>query len=446
MAKKKTQTRTRRNNNEGSIYQRQDGLWVGMISLGYDENGKQKRKAIYGKTKIEVSKKLAELTNRISSDNYDYVKDNTLSTIMKEWLMVFKKSQVTPRTFENNITKFKKHIEPKIGGMKLDEISSLTIQKMLNEMQDEDLSLDYIKKTKHLLRQFFEYAVENKFILDNPINKVKVKSQEHKIYNKTEYKAIPIEKRDEFIKSLNEHSFLKPLCFVMMFAGLRTGETLALQWKDVDFENKNIKVERAITIVPKFDSNGKVISRKTVIGDTKTICSKRVVPMPDILVNALKEYYKLQQEKSSQYNFDFVDKESFVFCNNDGEIRSYGGTKKIFYTFLKSHNLNKYHIHFHTLRHTFSNTLFEADQNPKVIQSLLGHKDVKTTITTYNSVDKSYFDKATKVFNEQYKIEQQEDKYNSLEDDELDWELKRLLKEKEERERRKRKREKDFEM
>ena len=113
---------------------------------------------------------------------------------------------------------------------------------------------------------------------------------------------------------------------------------------------------------------------------------------------------------------------------------------------MKSHNLQKYRIHFHTLRHTFSNTLFEADQNPKVIQSLLGHKDVKTTITTYSSVDKSYFNKATKVFNEQYKIEQQEDKYNSLEDDELDWELKRLLKEKEERERRKRKREKDFEM
>lgn len=142
------------------------------------------------------------------------------------------------------------------------------------------------------------------------MNKVKVKSQEHKIYNKTEYKAIPIEKRNEFIKSLNDHSFLKPLCFVMMFAGLRTGETLALQWKDIDFENKNIKVERAITIVPKFDSNGKLISRKTVIGDTKTICSKRVVPMPDILVYALKEYYDLQKEKSSQYNFDFVDKES----------------------------------------------------------------------------------------------------------------------------------------
>lgn len=446
MAKKKVVSKTRRGNNEGSIYQRQDGLWVGMVSLGYDDNGKQKRKAIYGKTRIEASKKLAELTNRINSNNYEYVSQNTLSVLMKEWLMVFKKSQVSPRTFENNIARFKNHIEPKIGGMKLDEISTLTIQKMLNEMLEQDLSLDYVKKTKFLLGQFFEYAVDNKFVLTNPVHKVKVKSQEHKIYNKTEYKAIPIEKRDEFIKSLNEHSFLKPLCFVMMFAGLRTGETLALQWKDIDFENKNIKVERAITIVPKFDSNGKVISRKTVIGDTKTICSKRVVPMPDILVEALKEYFNKQNQKQLKLGISFADNDSFVFCNDEGNLRTYSGTKKIFYTFLKSHNLNKYHIHFHTLRHTFSNTLFEADQNPKVIQSLLGHKDVKTTITTYNSVDKSYFNKATDVFNEQYKTEQQEDKYDSLDDDELDWELEQLLKEKEERERRKRKKEKDLEM
>ena len=85
-----------------------------MVSLGYDDNGKQKRKAIYGKTRIEVSKKLAELTNRINSNNYEYVSQNTLSVLMKEWLVVFKKSQVSPRTFENNIARFKNHIEPKI--------------------------------------------------------------------------------------------------------------------------------------------------------------------------------------------------------------------------------------------------------------------------------------------------------------------------------------------
>ena len=445
MAKKKTQTRTRRNNNEGSIYQRQDGLWVGMISLGYDENGKQKRKAIYGKTKIEVSKKLAELTNRISSDNYDYVKDNTLSTIMKEWLMVFKKSQVTPRTFENNITKLKKHIEPKIGGMKLDEISSLTIQKMLNEMLEENLSLDYVKKTKFLLRQFFEYAVDNQFMLANPIQKVKIKSKERKIYDsENKYKAIPQEIREYFIDCLNNHKFLKPLCFVMMFAGLRTGEALALNWENIDFNKKTISVEKAITTIPKFDKNGKITERVTVISDTKTSCSVRTVPMPDILISALKDYKVEQELNGDLHDINLIDKKSLVFANKDGSIRTYTGTKKIFYRFLKKYGLDKYGIHFHTLRHTYSNMLFEADQNPKVIQALLGHKSVKTTITTYNSVDKSYFQKATDVINNQYNTNKNADKNNDFKQELDEDELEEYLQWKKERE--KQKRQKDFEM
>ncbi len=280
-------------------------------------------------------------------------------------------------------------------------------------------------------------------MIDNPVHKVKVKSQEHKIYDKTEYKAIPQDVRERFVECLNGNGFLKPLCMCMMFAGLRTGETLALQWKDVNFENSTITIERAITLVPKFDKDGNIKSRKTVIGDTKTVCSKRTVPMPNILKNALKEYYNSQLDKREKLNVDLTSKEAFVFANDEGKFRTYSGTKKIFYTFLKKYNLDKYHIHFHTLRHTFSNTLFEADQNPKVIQSLLGHKDVKTTITTYNSVDKSYFDKATNVFNEKYAVSEQVDNLAEIEDDELDRQLEQLMKEKEER---RRKRNKDFEM
>lgn len=58
-----------------------------------------------------------------------------------------------------------------------------------------------------------------------------------------------------------------------MFGGLRIGEALALKWENVNFENKTLKVERAITQIPKFDNDGKVISRATVIADTKTACS-----------------------------------------------------------------------------------------------------------------------------------------------------------------------------
>ena len=88
--------------------------------------------------------------------------------------------------------------------------------------------------------------------------------------------------------------------------------------------------------------------------------------------------------------------------------------------------------------------LFEADQNPKVIQALLGHKSVKTTITTYNSVDKSYFQKATDVINNQYNTSKNTDKNNDFKQELDEDELEEYLQWKKERE--KQKRHKDFEM
>ena len=311
-------------------------------------------------------------------------------------------------------------------------------------MLEENLSLDYVKKTKFLLRQFFEYAVDNQFLLANPIQKVKVKSKERKIYDsENKYKAIPQEIREKFIDCLNNHKFLKPLCFVMMFAGLRTGEALALTWENIDFNKKTISIEKAITTIPKFDKNGKITERVTVIGDKKTSCSVRTVPMPDILISTLKDYKIEQEVNDDLHNTNLTSKNSLVFANNDGSIRTYGGTKKIFYRFLKKYGFDKYGIHFHTLRHTYSNMLFEADQNSKVIQALLGHKSVKTTITTYNSVDKSYFQKATDVINNQYN-NKNTDKNNDIKQEIDEDELEEYLQWKKERE--KKKKQKDFEM
>ena len=158
--------------------------------------------------------------------------------------------------------------------------------------------------------------------------------------------------------------------------------------------------------------------------------------MPDMLMEALKEYKINQEIKADEKGIVLTDNSNLVFCNDDGSLRTYYGTKKIFNRFLSKYNLNNLGIHFHTLRHTYSNMLFEADQNPKVIQALLGHKSVKTTITTYNSVDKSYFQKATDVLNNNFKTSESKET-EEMKDDELDAELERLLKEKQERRRRK---------
>ena len=118
-----------------------------------------------------------------------------------------------------------------------------------------------------------------------------------------------------------------------------------------------------------------------------------------------------------------------VFPNNDGSVRTYSGTIHTLNRFLKRHNLHKHRIQFHTLRHTYSNMLFEAEQNPKLIQTLLGHKDVKTTISIYNSIDKTYMDKASKVLNEQFNYNKNENIVNQVDDENID-DLIELLKQK----------------
>lgn len=87
-------------------------------------------------------------------------------------------------------------------------------------------------------------------------------------------------------------------------------------------------------------------------------------------------------------------------------MRTYSGCRIIFDRFKRRNGLDKYNIHFHGLRHTFSNMLFEMNENPKVIQQLLGHRDVKTTITVYNSVDSEYVRQTTEKFNEKLKEDQ----------------------------------------
>ena len=464
MAKKKILSKTRRANNEGSIFQRKDGRWAGYVSIGFDNNGEPIRKLVYGKSQTEVAKKLSEISGRVKSNSYELIENHNLNELMFDWLMTFKKSAVTPRTFEGIIRNFKLHIAPVIGNMKVYEVDTYAIQRVVNRMIETEHANITIKKNKHLLSQFFEYAIDNKWVQINPTTKIKIASRDKKIYDDDQnYKAILPEVRDKFLTALNndEANFIKPLCITLIFAGLRIGEALALTWNCVDFENKKLKVLRAITQVPKFDAEGNVLSRKTVLSDTKTACSVRTIPITDIVVKTLevwKEKQKLRERTNPEVTVSLTLPSSFVFANDDGSLRTYSGCRHIFDRFKKRNGLKKSGIHFHSLRHTFSNMLFELNENPKVIQQLLGHKDVKTTITVYNSVNSDYVKEATDKLNEkiienekkreQVEQEQREkeeqEKKSELSDEEFDRKVAEMLREQEERKRRRK--EKDFEM
>lgn len=400
MTKKKIKIveKTRRKNGEGSIYQEKNGLWVGSIWIEQPD-GSKKRKKVTAHSQMEVSKKLVELTGRMNAIKDTMYSGKTFGELMQDWMLIFKKASVTPRTFEGNMRNFNLHIKPYLGNMKIEDVTKPVIQQVINELMAKGLSNNTVKKNKFLLNQFFDYAMECGLVQVNPTYKIKVRNREVKLSDKeNEYKAIPPEMRIKFLQAINSHPFLKPLCMTSMFAGLRVGELLALRWENIDFENKTIQVKNGITQVPQFDNKGNVVSRVTVIGDTKTACSVREVPVPDILIDALKDWKKEQWVRMQLTGVDLLAPKAIVFSNEDGSVRTYSGTRKIFDRLAKNNGFYG-KIHFHTLRHTYSNMLFEMNENPKIIQALLGHKSVKTTLTVYNSVDKSYYRQATEKLN-----------------------------------------------
>lgn len=265
MAKKST----RRGNNEGCISKRQDGSWVGVVTLGTDENGKRIRKSVYGKTKSEVTMKMTAVKADNPSIGCSAIKSENFQTLMQEWLMIFKRPTVSPRTFERYLCNAKNVLYPLYGEMKIDEISPHMIQKLFNKMLTDCYALASVKKIKFLLGQFFEFCVDSDFLKTNPVAKTKLSSRERKVQTAEEYKAIPPELRKDFLKALDTSPILKPICYTSVFAGLRIGEVLALRWRDVDFDDKTIWVDNAITVIPHYNENGEVTERETVISDTR---------------------------------------------------------------------------------------------------------------------------------------------------------------------------------
>ena len=198
------------------------------------------------------------------------------------------------------------------------------------------------------------------------------------------YKALPNEIRKDFILSLDNNKMIKVICYLGLYAGMRIGEILSLTWESVDLDNKIIKVKQSLSQNVKFDKMGKVIGREKVISYTKTECSARFIPIPDILHKLLVEW-KNERNIISQIKGSSANK----YVIGDDKIKSYSSVKKQLKRFLDKNNYTEYKIHFHTMRHTYATMLLERSVNPKIVQFLLGHQSVKTTLEIYNNIENS---------------------------------------------------------
>jgi integrase len=155
--------------------------------------------------------------------------------------------------------------------------------------------------------------------------------------------------------------------------GLREGELFALRWQDIDFKNGVLTVRQTLTRV----------KGQPVFKEPKTEKSRRTVPIPQDILSELKVHRARQAQEKLLLGPMYQDKD-LVFATVDGRPLEKRSFLRHFEDLLAKSGLP--HVRFHDLRHTYATLLLQAGEHPKVVQELLGHAQISTTLDIYSHV------------------------------------------------------------
>ena len=351
------------------------------VEVGRDENGKAITKWATGHTRQEVLQSAARL---LHPDKQPDVKDTT-SPLFSQWLGDYnatyrrKLCDTTQSTYAQSI---KKHINPRIGNMKLTEIDSGVIQRWFDDLCDEGKSAETIKKIRTVIMPAFNYAVDCGIIPRNPITKrVKINTNKG-----THHKALPLEKSGEIKNRLNELAGRERILMALLcYTGQRIGEALGLRWDDIDFERKEIHLERGVTHP---DRN------QPLVGDPKTENSIRTIPMTEQLITVLEPMRASAYVVSGEKPLTF-----------EQQKRSWAKIAKHFH-------IDDYTPH--DMRDTCATEWFEMGIPIAVVSKMLGHASIEITMRLYAKVRNKSTDEARKImdmfYDKSFACDKQRDK------------------------------------
>lgn len=368
-------------------YTKKDGSTAYQFNayLGVDPlTGKSKRTTRRGfKTQKEAKLALSRLEFEVSNVGFQPESNFNYETVYLMWLEQHKLS-VRDSTLENIKKRFRNQILPKLGKFRIAKIDSHICQLAVNEWAETVVAYPQIKS---YASKVFDYAISNKIISDNPMKRiVSPKNKAKSVRMKDKENSKDFYTKEElayFFTVLEKEGDMQALTYfrLLAFTGARKGEIHALNWSDIDFQNKKLVISKTLVIV---DNEFRIHSAKTKNGNRK-------ISLDDITVSMLRKWKNYQKElflKTGRVSQ--LKKHNLVFTNDTGRRNN----DYLFLTYGKNkmtHLEAKYAIEkikIHGFRHTHASLLFESGATIKDVQVRLGHTDIKTTMNIYTHVTK----------------------------------------------------------
>ena len=335
---------------------RKDGRLMKRVKY----NGKIK--SLYADNPKDLERQYIELKY---NENLGIVADDenmTVSIWAKKWLAIYKKD-VSKNTYKMYESIIRLYINPYIGNIRLSKLKQNDIINLLNKLEEK-----HVTKVKNntliTIKAILNTAIENDYLYRNVALGVKLKR--HKSAEKTPLTDATIEKIKKLAKD-NDNAFM---ILFLIYTGLRRGEIIPLQYKDIDIQNKFISVNKAVYI----DTN------QPEIKDTKNH-ENRIVPIFNVLFDKLKEMK------------DTHNANDFVFPNKHNGIMSQTSIRRKLENVLNQLNKDikkedeKINFTLHQLRHTFACILHKAGIDVKQSQQWTGHKDIRVLLELYTHLD-----------------------------------------------------------
>lgn len=158
---------THRGRNEGSVYQRKDGKWMGQVQIGYKPDGSRKFITKSGKTKQEITNWLAQTRNDILKNTFVEPSKLTVEEWLWNWMTTYKMKQVSASTYTRYLYFMNIHIVPHIGKMKLSDLRTIHLQRLYNQLQDNGMSYSSLKHLHAIFNQALDVAVRDNLISKN---------------------------------------------------------------------------------------------------------------------------------------------------------------------------------------------------------------------------------------------------------------------------------------